>query len=321
MRRFFRKYFRKDNLRFVIKLISPMIGYLISNISLVIICVQSNMILAIGLSILCAICAITVLGVVFSKYQYYRGLATHLQRKNHQLFITCSYISKTNQYRRNRQFNNFTIDKMNIIYDVGAHGVFRAPEEEDIDFDVTYEINNAINNGGDCAKIYHFSLARNNDSNIEAKYRIGKNNLTNMQTDIALLNDKNIRLWYGITESSPIRHGEDFNYSIMLSYKKSFHLLGDNCFLIDPQNYGRNIREINIIIRSKGEELAKLIQKPLITTYYNGMNTNELDGQVCFKIEHNDEYKSYYTHTVHPNTDDLTYIVEISRAKQNNREN
>ena len=85
----------------------------------------------------------------------------------------------------------------------------------------------------------------------------------------------------------------------------------DNYFLIDPQNYGRTVKKINVIIRSQGEELRKYIQSPSLTTYYNGLNTNDKDGQILFESINHDKYKSYFSHTIKPNTDDIVYVLEI----------
>lgn len=311
MKKFFKTYFRRDNLRFLIKLFSPIIGFALSNISLILMFMRSSPWCVMGLTVVSIICVIAAAVVLFQKYQYYHGLAEHLRKKDKQLFLICSYISKTSKFRQRKIFNNFEIANMNIIYDINVAGVYNAHRESDIDFEVTYEIKSAINKGNTCAKVYHCSLAKNNNSNVTAKYTMGNNEFQNMDTDIGILNDSNVKVWYGLTESAPLKHNQFFHYSIKLSYKKAFHLMKENYFLVDPRNYGRSVNDINIVIRSKNEELGKLMRIPTITTYRNGMNTNDINGQVHFRDERRSDYGTYFTHTVHPNADDLIYVFEV----------
>lgn len=310
MKNFFRKYFRKDNQKFIIELFTTLCGFVVTNFSLIKINNGLN-VLNVGLGFVSLVCFVCMLLLILHKYQYYRGLVEHLRQKNKQLFLICSYISKVRKYRNREKTNNFIINNMNVIYDVNAPPVF-THSEGDVDFSVTYEIN-AINNGGKCSKIHHFSLSKGNNSGVSAEYRIENGNTENMKIDSSFLLDNNLQLWYAIKTGNPFEHLETFNYSIKVNYKNGFRLLKDNYFLIDPQNYGVKVDKINIIVRSNKEELKKLIGVPVLTTYYNGLNTNDKDGQIAFEEKSNDViYKTYFHHTVKPSTDDVIYVLEMA---------
>ena len=303
-------YFRKDNFKFILKFITSLAGFIITNFSLIRINDFMNP-FSIVVLLICIASFTWMMLLIFYKYEYYHGLATHLQRKNKHLFLICSYISKSRRRRNDNKVNNFTISEMDVIYDIEVPSTFYADKEAYIDFTVTYRIN-AVNNGGTCSRIYHSSLSKDNGENIVAKYKFEKEDWLDMKIDSYFKSDNNLQLWYGLKSGRPLDHRESFHYTIRFNYEKGYNILADNCFLIDPQNYGRTVRKINIIVRSKQVELGKLIQTPVLTTYYNGLNTNDRDGQTLFETGNDDAYKTYFCHTVEQRTNDFLYVFELS---------
>lgn len=303
-------YFRKDNFKFILKFITSFAGFIITNFSLIRINDFMNP-FSIVVLLICIASFTWMMLIIFYKYEYYHGLATHLQQKNKHLFLICSYISKSRRRRNDNKVNNFTISEMDVIYDIDVPSTFNADKETYIDFTVTYRIN-AVNNGGTCSRIYHSSLSKDSREDIIAKYKIEREKWSDMKIDSYFKSDNNLQLWYGLKSGNPLAHREPFHYSIKIDYEKGYHLLNDNCFLIDPQNYGRMVRKINIIVQSKQGELGKLIQTPVLTTYYNGLNMDDRNGQILFKTGNKVGYETYFYHTVEQQTNDFLYVFELS---------
>lgn len=304
-----KKYFRRDNLKFVLKISGSFLGFLISNFSLI----QFNKLLHIRYMIaliFCAFCAFVFLQQIYYKYEYYHGLATQLQRSDKPLFLICSYISKSKVRKKDKKSNDFTVERVEIIYDIDVPGVFKFSESH-VNISITYIIS-AKNNIHECSKVYHTVLSMSSDNTIEAYYKFGKDNWERMIKDLYYENDRNLTLWYGIKPGEKIQPSSPFEYSLRFIFKNGFALLKPNRFLIDPTNYGKNISEISVVVRSKGEELKKIIDAPQITSYFNGINLYDRSAQSrLIENTNHPEYKTYFTYDVKPDNDSL-YVLEIS---------
>lgn len=309
MKKFFRKYFRRDNCKFMISWLTSLFGFIFTNIPLIAINDFLNP-LTIFLTIICVSSLVILLVLSFHKYQYYRGLIEHLQQKDKQLFLICSYISKARKRRDKNKVNNFSVRNMNIAYDINVPRVFTVSESK-VDFTVTYKIT-AINNGANCSRIYHSSLSQGNGDSLDAKYSFDGRNWFNLSVDSFFKGDKNYQLWYAIKDGKPIARNQEITYWIKFTYKKGYDLLKGSCFLIDPQNYAETVERITLNVCSKTEELGKLINYPIITTYHNGLNMNERTGQSLFVRGFDAEYKTFFSHIVSPRTNDTIYVFELS---------
>lgn len=312
MKNFFKKYFRKDNMKFVFEFSISVFGYIISNISLISMDNHWNPAFILGIFTL-LVCLSFLVVSIYYRYDYYHGLAKHLQANDDHLFLICSYIAKSHMIRNHNKTNKFTISHMDIIYEIyDVPSVFDA-DKSHIDFTVTYDVT-AKNINTPCSKIYYVSLS--SGKNKEAPlYKIENENWSKMDADLSLISDRNLDLWYGIKSGDSIPANKTFKYKIKSVYKNSYNLLEKNRFLISPQNYGRTVNEINLIVRSKSAELGKLIDTPRYTEYYNGLNVNDRNGNHRLKESKEDEYKTYYETTLHPQANDTIYVMELFRKE------
>lgn len=310
-----KKYFRRDNLNFVIKISGSILGFLITNFSLI----QFNKLLHIEYIIaliFCVFFAFVFLQQIYYKYEYYHGLATQLQRSDKPLFLICSYISKSRARKNDKKSNDFTVEKVEIIYDIDVPAVF-TPQESHVNISITYIIS-AKNNIHECSKVYHTVLSMSSDSIIEAYYKFDEDDWVRMKKDLYYENERNLTLWYGTKAGEKIQPFNPFEYSLRFNYKNGFALLKPNRFLIDPTNYGKKVNKINVVVRSKGEELKKIIDVPQITSYFNGINQYDRSAQSGLIEKNNQpEYKTYFAYDVEPDNDSL-YILEISPIEGSN---
>lgn len=310
MKNFFKKHIRRDNWKFVLRLLASLLGFIITNFALISFNNFANPVSIVCL-IICIGCFVVMMLLIYYKYQYYNGLAKHLQKNNNQLFSICSYISKSKLINRADKKNNFKIVNMSVIYDINVPAIFTG-DETHMDFTVTYKIT-ATNNGRTCSKIYYTSLSHVNTHKSIPQIKFDGEDWKNMRSDMDFKLDNNLDLWYGVKSGNPIAHGEtQVKYSIKSTYAKGYNILKSNCFLVYPSNYGTHVRKISIIIRAKGEELSKLIEIPTYTIYFNGLNYDERNGILSFEKEDNDNYKTYYTAEIVPRTDDSAYVLELS---------
>lgn len=304
-----KKFFRRDNLQFILKTSGSFLGFLITNFSLI----QLDKLLHIRyiiVLIFCVFCAFIFLQQIYYKYEYYHGLATQLQRSNRPLFLICSYISKSKARKNDKKNNDFTVEKVEIIYDIDAPAVF-THQESHVNISITYIIS-AKNNIHECSKVYHTVLSMSSDNILEAHFKFGEDNWGKMKTDLYYENDRNLTLWYGIKSGEKIQPFSPFEYSLRFIFENGFALLKPNRFLIDPTNYGKNISKINVIVRSKREELKKIIDVPQITSYFNGINQYDRSAQSgLIENMNHPEYKTYFTYDIEPDNDSL-YVLEIS---------
>lgn len=304
-----KKYFRRDNLEFVLKISGSFLGFLITNFSLI----QLNKLLHVRYIvalIFCVFCAFVFLQQIYYKYEYYHGLATQLQRSDKPLFLICSYISKSKVRKNDKKSNDFTVEKVEIIYDIDVPAVFTL-QESHVNISITYIVlaKNGIN---ECSKVYHTVLSMSSDNTIEAHYKFDEDNWMRMKKDSYYENDRNLTLWYGTKPGEKIQPFITFEYSLRFIFENGFALLKPNRFLIDPTNYGKNISKIKVVVRSKGEELKKIIDVPQITTCFNGINQYDRSAQSGLKeIINHPEYKTYFTYDDEPDNDSL-YVLEIS---------
>lgn len=312
LRKNLRKYFRRDNLKFVLKISGYLLGFLISNLSLI----QFNKLLHIKYIIallFCAFFAFAFLQQIYYKYEYYHGLATQLQRSDKPLFLICSYISKSKVRKNDKKSNDFTVETVEIIYDIDVPAVFTS-QESHVNISITYNIS-AKNNAHELSKIYHTVLSMNSDNIIGAHYKFGGDDSeewARMSRDLYYENDRNLTLWYGTKPGEKIQPLSSFRYSLEFSFKNGFALLKPNRFLIDPTNYGKNISRINVVVRSKGEELKRIIDVPQITSYFNGINQYDRSAQSGLSENTSQsQFQTYFTYSVEPDNDSL-YVLEIS---------
>ncbi len=306
MRNFFRKYFRRDNRRFLMSVFSTLFGFIFTNVSLVAINDFLNP-LSIGLSIVCILFFVAFMLVLYHKYKYYRGLVEHLQQKGKHLFLICSYISKARRRRDKNKVNNFSVRDMEVAYDID----FCEDKECRTDFTVTYRIT-ATNNGAKCTKIYHSSLSQGNGDSLDAKYSFDGRNWYDLRADSFFRADNNFQLWSATTDGEVIAHNQTFTYWVRFVYREGYNLKKDSCFLIDPQNYAETVERIKVTVRSETEELGKLIKTPMITAYHNGLNIDEKEGRALLARNFDAYYKTCFSHTVRPRTNDTIYVFELS---------
>jgi len=315
--RFIKKYFRKDNLAFALGVLFSFMSALSSYLGII------SLSLSQGISIpfLCLISSLGTIGIiiftalVYHKFEYYRAITKYLEKSNDPLYRICSYLAKKKTREIEKRCNHFKINDMKIIYDIDEiRNPFIVSEncnESMVNFTVTYDIN-ANSQSNKVSRIYHTTLSADKDT-IEAKYYFSKEgyNYQNMNIESSFINNKNITLWYADKAGHPIEPNTTFEYKIQIKYLMGFHLLEKQHFIIDPMNYANQVDKFRVIIRCKSKELQNVIEPPELSSFYNGLHTDEKHATNKFEIKKSHtEYKTYY-YIDRNNVNDYHYVIGI----------
>lgn len=314
--KFIKKYFRKDNLAFALKVLLSFVSTISSYLGIITFSLSKgiNILFLCLVSLLGTIGIITFTALVYHKFEYYRALTKYLEESDEPLYRICSYLAKKKTRETENRCNDIRITELIITYDIddikNPFIVNNACNESIVDFTVTYDVK-ATNQLNQTSRIYHNTLSTNKN-NIEAKYRFSDEdcNYQNMNIESSFINNKNIALWYADKAGHPIEPNQSFEYKIQIKYTRGFHLLERQHFIIDPMNYANQVDKFEVIIRCKSNKLKNIIETPELSQFYNGLHTDEKYATNKFEIKDKIDYETYYS-IDRDNVNDYHYVIGV----------